>query len=124
MTEWESPYLDVVGETVEPPAFSNGTMFRDWQEEYCERCWHDREFRRTEEGGCDLLVLALCREPIPQWVYTDKPWPLHVHCIQFTPDDDGPDSGPPVPQATPPGQEVMFDPGVFDWDREREAVTA
>lgn len=114
-----------VGQTVEPPCWSNGTEYSMWEANWCGRCWHDRAARKGEfENGCVLIALGMLGDEVPQWVYSDKPYPMHVHCLQFTPDDNGGDEGIPTPEPTPPGQEAMFDPGEFDLFRLREAVSA
>lgn len=116
-TEWVSPYLDRLGESVDPPAFSNGTEHRMWEANYCNNCWHDRKAREGKyEDGCELIAMAFAGLKVDQWVYTDRMWPAHVHCLKFTPDDDGPDAGPPVPKPPPPGQACIFDPSTYDWD--------
>lgn len=105
------PYADRIGETVDPPAFSNGTEWEMWSANYCDRCWHDRK------QDCELIALGFAHLEVPQWVYTDRFWPAHVHCIKFTPTDEGPDEGPPTPRPVPPGQTVLIDPSEYDWDR-------
>lgn len=114
---------DRIGQVVEPPAFSNGTAYYDWENAWCGRCWHDRAAQRHGrfEDGCELIALGMAHERVEQWVYDrvrygDREW-VDVTCTKFTPDDDGPDEGPPSPKPTPPGQGQMFDAGDFDWDK-------
>lgn len=107
-----------LGDTVEPPAFSNGSEFDIWQANWCDRCWHDREARKGNfESGCELIALGLAHQSVPQWVET-LPAEGWVRCLKFTPDDGGGDEGPPVPHPVPPGQEVLFAPSAYDWTAE------
>ena len=112
-----------LGDTVKPPAFSNGTMWEIWSYNYCDRCWHDRAARKGDyDNGCELIALGMAHIEVPQWVEAEPPrW---VHCIKFTPDDDGPDEGPPQPQPTPPGQTQLLDASEYDWDRESTVPVA
>lgn len=94
-----------VGEMVQPPAFSNGTEHHMWENEYCNRCIHEKAFRAGDaSAGCELALLAFMHEPVPAWIYTDKPWPLHVHCLKFSPDDGEPPTYLPRPTPQIPGQ--------------------
>ena len=107
------------GDVVEPPAFPNGTSFRMWQSQYCNRCWHDRMARpphNRPEDGCELILLGMMHEVVPQWIQTDADLPpANVHCTKFTPDDGGGDDEPrfPKPRPTPKNQLPLFDGDPF-----------
>jgi hypothetical protein len=132
--EWDR---DMSGEQAKPPYFSNGTEWEIWSYNYCDKCWHDRRAWRDDvyEEGCPLIVQSMHREPIPMWInvqrgsWVDADGDEHphwsIHCLQFTPDDGGPDEGLPVPWPTPPGQSAIFDASEFNWDqptRRKETV--
>lgn len=94
-----------------PVYFSNGTEFDAWQANWCDRCARDAIFRSTGKNGCPLILLAMCREPVPQWLEQPVPYALgdNVHCIDFKP--RGFRGGKePSPKPTPPGQGRLFDP--------------
>ncbi len=39
--------------------FSNGAEGAAYQEEWCNHCVHDKEFRKTGEGGCQVWAAHL-----------------------------------------------------------------
>ena len=92
-------------------AFSNGTEFYGWLDNWCERCIHDKAARQGRyEDACAILTLAICGEGTPiEWL--DGPRDEHdrysladrYHCIEFRDENEGP---PPrtEPLPTPPGQ--------------------
>lgn len=45
---------------------SNGTEGEMFQEQYCYRCRHDRDWREKEENPCDILTRTL-------WLGTEDP---------------------------------------------------
>lgn len=98
------------GETVKPPAFSNGSEYSMWAYNYCQQCWYDRAINRDGDysKGCEWHALMLMHEPVEVLVYTDAN-PIGVHCLKFTPDDGGKDEGIPTPPPQIDGQLSMDD---------------
>ena len=68
----------------------NGSEMADWQEVWCWRCAKDHGFSHDgsmrAEFGCPLLVKALAREDVPEFVpHTDwfRTIPANVSCAAF-----------------------------------------
>lgn len=38
---------------------SNSTEGMQFEEEFCEKCWHDRIFRKKQIGGCEIIARAM-----------------------------------------------------------------
>lgn len=115
-------YEEIEASASDGPAFSNGTEFYAWQENWCVRCHTPSEvaWRRYEEGkrktapeggGCALLLCAMEGKTPIEWI--EQPWGEHgpslsdrYHCIEFR----GPDGGgrEPRPKPDPPNMDGLF----------------
>lgn len=96
--------------------FSNGTEGCAWEENWCARCVHDAEFRRTWDGpGCPLMQVALMGRTPVEWIdQTENGHRLGdtYHCTEFRDkDDNGGEDGEPEPGPLPviDGQVDMFE---------------
>ena len=96
--------------------FSNGTEGFAWEENWCARCVHDAEFRRTGDGsGCVLMQVALLGRTPVEWI--DQTANGHrlgdtYQCTEFRDkDDNGGGEGEPDPGPPPviDGQVDMFE---------------
>ena len=68
-------------------AFSNGTEFAIWSDQWCNRCVKDEAARHDDfENGCPILAASYCEEEVPEW--SEDPsvdgWP-NVICSEFEP---------------------------------------
>jgi hypothetical protein len=77
--------------TTRPYRPSNGTEGLDFQEEFCDRCRRDAEYRRTEAGrdSCPIVSAALTYLPehpsYPvEWVQDES----GARCTAFEPMDE------------------------------------
>ena len=92
------------------PAFSNGTEYEMWKENWCYRCTRDAAFQRGEtDDGCPLLLTAICGDIPGEWMEQPRDrYPFDAyHCIDFRGPDD-PDQEP-RPQPDPPDMDGLFD---------------
>lgn len=95
--------------------FSNGTEGYAWEDNWCARCVHDGEFRRTWEGsGCPLMMVALMGRTPVEWI--DQTANGHrlgdtYHCTEFRDVEEGGGEGEPEPVPPPviDGQVDMFE---------------
>lgn len=107
-------------------AFSNGTEFYAWMDNWCTNCIHDAAFQRDESTeGCPLLLVALFSEPrITPTEWMEQPENYlgdQYHCIEYRDEDDGP--GPePQPVPDPPGQELLLPREPYEAARMLSAV--
>jgi hypothetical protein len=69
--------------------FSNGTEGTAWMQAWCAHCAQDHEMHQPDgDGGCELILLAMDRQPIPEW--TDRSstegftLPPAIYCSRFT----------------------------------------
>ena len=77
-------FPDAAGDKFQP---SNGTEGMVFDEVFCERCWYDAKYRRTQDGrdGCEILCSVMAydikddRYP-NEWVYDGDGWPT---CTAF-----------------------------------------
>lgn len=87
------------------PAFSNGTEFEMWSENWCSRCTRD-----TEDNPCDILTVALVLGDRPvEWLpQPSESYPRDAyHCVMFKgPDEPG---GEPAPVPDPPDMDGLFE---------------
>jgi hypothetical protein len=110
---------EVMKTSPETGTFSNGTEGYDWQSRWCDRCLHPVEVawqkystgkRKTQlkgyEGGCPLLMAALCGHKPAEWLEQDH-GPDRYHCIEFRGPDDG--GGEPRPKPDPPNMDGLFE---------------
>jgi len=71
---------------------ANGTEGLLFQHRYCSRCIHDREYRRTQTGGCSIWASALfyqIGEPeYPPELVADGP--IGGRCLAFAQDSEEP----------------------------------
>lgn len=90
---------------IERPAFSNGTEFYCWVENWCDRCIHDKPAREDRyEDACQIVLAALIGQTPGEWLRQDgHRLGDQYHCIEFRDENEGP---PPrtTPLPTPPGQ--------------------
>lgn len=115
-------YLEIEADARDEPAFSNGTEYEAWFENWCARCQHPAEKawrayeagkRKTQlkgfEGGCPLTMCAIATEKTPiEWMpQPGFPFGDQYHCIEFRgPDNDG--GREPRPKPPPPGMDGLF----------------
>jgi hypothetical protein len=86
-------------------AFSNGTEWYAWFDNWCCRCVHDKPARDGDDGnGCPLILHVLLGETPAEFIEQDR-FRLgdQYHCTNFRDEDDGPPQ-PTEPEPTPPGQ--------------------
>lgn len=115
-------FSEIEGSARDEPAFSNGTEYYAWHENWCARCYTPAEvaWRRYEdgkrktapkEGGCPLLLCAMSGKTPLEWI--EQPWGDEgpslrdrYHCLEFR----GPDGGgrEPKPKPDPPNMDGLF----------------
>ncbi len=76
---------------------SNGTEGMIFMDEFCDRCYYDRN------QDCPIIVLTMCLETEdkdypPEWIYIGET----PTCTKFRADRYGPDDGPSPPQPKIP----------------------
>lgn len=77
----------------EPPAFSNGSMFEDWQRYNCQRCTKDEDGTAPEGTYCELISLGFMHEVVPEWV-ADPDGVYGVTCTALDVAEGAPDVVP------------------------------
>lgn len=89
----------------------NGTEGMIFDDEWCERCIHDRKYRETQDGkdGCKIIAAVLMHEVDepeypPEWVYDSEGYPC---CTAFIDKGSG-DNPTPDPAPFNPDQQVLF----------------
>ncbi len=88
-------------------AFSNGTEWEMWSENWCERCVHDSPALVDQGKGCPLIMLGMTGFIPAEWMEQPEGSPDRYHCIQFRDEDDGP--GPePQPKPEPSDMDGLF----------------
>lgn len=110
---------EVMETSPETSPFSNGTEGYDWMSRWCDRCHHPVEVawqnysngkRKTQlkgyEGGCPLLMAALCGHTPAEWLQQDGGLDRY-HCIEFRGPDDG--GGEQKPKPDPPNMDGLFE---------------
>jgi hypothetical protein len=107
-------YEEIDADAERRPAFSNGTEYEIWADEWCYRCRMDRD------DGCPILTVAFMGGWPAEWTRRQVKWQIGDssgeyqavdRCTEFVPDDEG-DAGPdpdPGPQPEVPGQVDMFE---------------
>ena len=102
-------YDEAIEAATDGVPFSNGTEGMCWQENWCDRCIHDKPFRDDDPGnGCPLLMVAFLGKTPSEWMRQEGNYlGDKYHCIEFRGEDEGP--GPePQPVPDPPGMDALI----------------
>lgn len=85
-------------------AFSNGTEWECWSENWCHQCRNDSLGTGNEGDDCPLILVALMQRTPSEWLRQEKDrLGDRFHCIEYRPLDDG-GGGPKPPPKPIPGQ--------------------
>lgn len=103
-------YADALARSRPGRAFSNGTEWDIWSDNWCYRpCLRDLPYQNDLKGatGCPLIALAMVEERTPaEWMEQPDDSPDRYVCLEFKAPGGG---GEPKPRPTPPDQDALFD---------------